>query len=84
LATTLETYSSGTNKANYVHTCGFLEFEISISMLIMYKCPLKTIIEEEEMLEALRELSKIMKTGRAYKNIHIILNKYPRGRMGYA
>ena len=35
------------------------------------------------MPEALQESSKIMKTGRAYKNIHAILNKYPRMRMGY-
>jgi hypothetical protein len=35
------------------------------------------------MSEALQESSKIMKTGRAYKNIHAILNKYPRRRMGY-
>ncbi len=41
------------------------------------------MITEQYMLEALQESSKIMKTGRAYKNIHAILNKYPRRRMGY-
>ena len=35
------------------------------------------------MLEALQESSEIMKACRAYKNIHAILNKYPRKRMGY-
>ena len=41
------------------------------------------MITEEDMPEALQESSKIMKTGRAYKNVHAILNKYPRRRMGY-
>ena len=43
----------------------------------------KQIMKEHEMPEALQESSKIMKAGRAYKNIHAILNKYPRKRMGY-
>ena len=43
----------------------------------------KNIIKEQDMPEALQESSKIMKAGRAYKNIHAILNKYPRKRMGY-
>jgi len=37
----------------------------------------------QDMPEALQESSKIIKTGRAYKNIHAILNIYPRRRMGY-
>ena len=41
------------------------------------------MITEQDMPEALQESSKIMKTGRAYKNIHANLNKYPRRRMGY-
>ena len=41
------------------------------------------MITEHDMPEALQESSKIMKTGRAYKNIYAILNKYPRRRMGY-
>jgi hypothetical protein len=41
------------------------------------------MITEQDMPEALQESSKIMKAGRAYKNIHAILNKYPRRRMGY-
>ena len=41
------------------------------------------MIREEDMSKALQESSKIMKIGRAYKNIHAILNKYPRRRMGY-
>ncbi len=41
------------------------------------------MITEQYMPEALQESSKIMKTGRAYKNIHAIINKYPRRRMGY-
>ncbi len=41
------------------------------------------MITEQDMPEALQKLSKIMKTCRAYKNIHAILNKYPRRRMGY-
>ena len=41
------------------------------------------MIAEQDMPEALQESSKIMKTGRAYKNIHVTLNKYPRRRMGY-
>ena len=43
----------------------------------------KNVIKEQDMPEALQESSKIMKAGRAYKNIHGILNKYPRKRMGY-
>ncbi len=43
----------------------------------------KRIIKEHGMPEALQESSKIMKAGRAYKNIYAILNKYPRKRMGY-
>ena len=43
----------------------------------------KKIIKEQDIPEALQESSKIMKAGRAYKNIHAILNKYPRRRMGY-
>ena len=35
------------------------------------------------MSEALQESSKMMKAGRAYKNIHTILDKYPHKRMGY-
>ena len=38
----------------------------------------KNVIKEQDMPEALQESSKIMKAGRAYKNIHAILNKYPR------
>ena len=38
----------------------------------------KNIIIEQDMQKALQESSKIMKTGHAYKNIHAILNKYPR------
>jgi hypothetical protein len=41
------------------------------------------MITNQDMPEAFLESSKIMKTGRAYKNIHAILNKYPRRRMGY-
>ena len=41
------------------------------------------MITKQNMPEALPESSKIMKTGRTYKNIHAILNKYPRRRMGY-
>ena len=41
------------------------------------------MITEDEMPDGLKESSKIMKNGRAYKNIHAILNKYPRRRMGY-
>ena len=36
----------------------------------------KNVIKEQDMPEALQESSKIMKAGRAYKNIHAILNKY--------
>ena len=36
------------------------------------------------MPEALQESSKIMKADHAYKNIHAILNKYQRKRMGYS
>ena len=47
----------------------------------------KIYLQEKKNLkdipEALQESSKIMKAGRAYKNIHAILNKYPRKRMGY-
>ncbi len=41
------------------------------------------MITKQDMVEALQESSKIMKTGHACKNIHVILNKYPRRRMGY-
>jgi hypothetical protein len=41
------------------------------------------ILIEEEIQEGLKEKSNAMKKGRAYKNIHAILNKYPRKRMGY-
>ena len=41
------------------------------------------MITQQDMQEALQESSKIMKTGRAYKNIHAILTKYLRRRMGY-
>ena len=41
------------------------------------------MIIEQDMPAALQESKKIMKTGRAYKNIHSILNTYPRRRMGY-
>ena len=41
------------------------------------------MITEQDMQEIYQESSKIMKTGRVYKNIHAILNKYPRRRMGY-
>ena len=41
------------------------------------------MVTEQDMPEALQESSKIMKTGRAYKNIHAFLNKYPRRQMGY-
>jgi hypothetical protein len=40
------------------------------------------ITREDNMPEALQVSNKNMKTGRAYKNIHAILNKYPRKRMG--
>jgi len=35
------------------------------------------------MREGLKETHNAMTKGRAYKNIHAILNKYPRKRMGY-
>ena len=41
------------------------------------------MITEQDMPKALQASSKITKNGRAYKNIHAILNKYPRKRMGY-
>ena len=41
------------------------------------------MITKQDMPEALQESSIIMKTGRAYKNILVILNKYPRGQMGF-
>ena len=41
------------------------------------------MIKEEDMPEALQESSKVMKTGRANKNIHANLSKYPRRPMGY-
>ena len=34
-------------------------------------------VKEAKMSETLQESSKIMKVGRAYENIHVILNKYP-------
>ncbi len=43
----------------------------------------KKVIKEQDIPKALQESSKIMKAGRAYKNIHAILNRYPRKRMGY-